>query len=92
MKNASTHVKLLAVAIIWGVSWVAGKVVVQDFQPFTAGWVRYIIAVTCFLVFLRLSKQWITPNKDQWKIIIRILKILYSATINGKPTYRKRDY
>ena len=40
MKNVSTHVKLLAVAIIWGVSWVAGKVVVQDFQPFTAGWVR----------------------------------------------------
>ena len=72
MKNASTHVKLLAVAIIWGVSWVAGKVVVQDSQPFTAGWVRYIIAVTCFLVFLRLSKQWITPNKDQWKIIIVI--------------------
>ena len=70
--NASTHVKLLAVAIIWGVSWVAGKVVVQDFQPFTAGWVRYIIAVTCFLVFLKLSKQWITPNKDQWKIIIVI--------------------
>ena len=55
MKNASTHVKLLAVAIIWGVSWVAGKVVVQDFQPFTAGWVRYIIAVTCLLVFLRFS-------------------------------------
>lgn len=72
MKNASTHVKLLAVAIIWGVSWVAGKVVVQDFQPFTAGWVRYIIAVTCFLVFLKLSKQWITPNKDQWRIIIVI--------------------
>tara|TARA_B110001452_G_scaffold267007_1_gene275392 strand:+ start:1691 stop:2593 length:903 start_codon:yes stop_codon:yes gene_type:complete len=72
MKNASIHAKLLAVSIIWGVSWVAGRVAVQDFAPFTAGWVRYIIAVTCFLVFLKISKQWITPNKDQWKIVIAI--------------------
>jgi drug/metabolite transporter (DMT)-like permease len=72
MKNATTHVKLLAVAIIWGVSWVAGRVVVQDFPPFTAGWARYVMAVTCFLIFLKLSKQWITPTKDQWKTIIVI--------------------
>jgi|TARA_B110000914_G_scaffold161858_1_gene142454 drug/metabolite transporter (DMT)-like permease len=72
MKNASTHAKLLVVAIIWGVSWVAGRVVVQDFPPFTAGWVRYIMAVTCFLIFLKFSKQWITPTKEQWKIVIAI--------------------
>ncbi len=72
MKNASVHAKLLAVAIIWGISWVAGRVVVQDFAPFTGGWVRYIIAVTCFLVFLKFTNQWVTPNKDQWKIIIVI--------------------
>ena len=72
MKNASTHAKLLVVAIVWGVSWVAGRVVVQDFPPFTAGWVRYIIAVTCFLIFLKISKQWITPTKEQWKIVIAI--------------------
>ena len=72
MKNATTHVKLLAVAIIWGISWVAGRVVVQDIPPFTAGWSRYIIAVSCFLAFLKITKQWITPTKEQWKIIIAI--------------------
>ncbi|HIF46034.1 MAG TPA: hypothetical protein EYQ73_04455 [Candidatus Poseidoniales archaeon] len=53
MKNGSTHAKLLVVAIIWGVSWVAGRVVAADVPPFTAGWIRYIIAVAFFLVFLR---------------------------------------
>ena len=72
MKHASTHAKLLVVSIVWGISWVAGRVVSQEIPPFTAGWARYIIAVTCFLVFLKFSNKWITPTKEQWKIIILI--------------------
>ena len=70
MKNATTHAKLLVVAIIWGLGWVAGRVAAREISPFTAGWVRYIIAVGCFLVFLKITKQWILPNKKQWKLII----------------------
>ena len=33
MKNASTHAKLLAVAFIWGLGWVAGRVVARDIPP-----------------------------------------------------------
>ena len=72
MKNASTHLKLLAVAIIWGLGWVAGRVVALDIPPFTAGWARYILAVACFFIFLKATKQWITPTRDQWKIITAI--------------------
>jgi drug/metabolite transporter (DMT)-like permease len=72
MKNATTHAKLLVVAIIWGLGWVAGRVAAREISPFTAGWVRYIIAVGCFLVFLKITKQWILPNKKQWKLIIMI--------------------
>lgn len=72
MKNATTHVKLLAVAIIWGVSWVAGRVAANEIPPFTAGWSRYVIAVVCFLIFLKITKQWIVPNRKQWKLIIII--------------------
>ena len=72
MKNATTHAKLLVVAIIWGLGWVAGRVAARDISPFTAGWVRYIIAVGCFLVFLKITKQWVLPNKKQWKLIIMI--------------------
>ncbi len=72
MKHASTHAKLLAVAFIWGLGWVAGRVVAQEIPPFTAGWVRYIIAVACFFVFLKTTKRWIIPSRDQWKIITAI--------------------
>ena len=72
MKNASTHAKLLAVAFIWGLGWVAGRVVARDIPPFTAGWARYILAVGCFFVFLFATKQWVTPSRDQWKIITAI--------------------
>jgi drug/metabolite transporter (DMT)-like permease len=72
MKNAATHVKLLIVAAIWGLGWVAGRVAAQDIPPFTAGWARYILAVGCFLIFLKVTKQWVLPNKKQWKLIVAI--------------------
>jgi drug/metabolite transporter (DMT)-like permease len=72
MKNAATHVKLLIVAAIWGLGWVAGRVAARDIPPFTAGWTRYILAVGCFLVFLKVTKQWVLPNKKQWKLIVAI--------------------
>ena len=72
MKNATTHVKLLIVAAIWGLGWVAGRVAARDIPPFTAGWTRYILAVGCFLVFLKVTKQWVLPNKKQWKLIVAI--------------------
>ena len=72
MKNASTHAKLLVVAFVWGLGWVAGRVVARDIPPFTAGWARYILAVGCFFLLLLATKQWVTPSKSQWKIIIAI--------------------
>ena len=72
MKNASTHIKLLVVAVIWGLGWVAGRVAADEIPPFTAGWMRYILAVACFLLFLKVTKQWVTPSKQQWKIITAI--------------------
>ena len=72
MKNASTHAKLLAVAFIWGLGWVAGRVAARDIPPFTAGWARYILAVGCFFLFLLATKQWVTPSREQWKIITAI--------------------
>ena len=72
MKNASVHGKLLLVAFIWGVGWVAGRVVAQEIPPFTAGWIRYIIAVICFLAFLKLTNQWFLPKKGQWMMLAKI--------------------
>tara|TARA_B100000674_G_scaffold111379_1_gene82701 strand:- start:496 stop:1407 length:912 start_codon:yes stop_codon:yes gene_type:complete len=75
MKNTATHVKLLIVAMVWGLGWVAGRVVSNEetgIPPFAAGWARYVLAVACFLVFLKITNQWILPNRRQWKIVFLI--------------------
>ena len=69
MRNTAIHVKLLAVAAIWGVGWVAGRVAAQEIHPFTAGWLRYVLAVFCFLLYLKATGKWQTPSREQWKII-----------------------
>ncbi len=69
MKNAATHAKLLLVAIIWGVGWVAGRVIALAVPPITAAWIRYIIAVACFLIFLKATNRWELPSREQWKIL-----------------------
>ena len=72
MKNALTHVKLLLVAAIWGVSWVAGRVIALAVPPITAAWIRYVIAVACFLIFLKVTDRWQLPSREQWKIVALI--------------------
>ena len=72
MKNFLVHFKLFLVAVIWGLGWPAGRVVATDILPFMASWLRYVIATGSFLLFLKLSKQWMIPNKSEWKRIFLI--------------------
>jgi drug/metabolite transporter (DMT)-like permease len=72
MSNLATHLKLFTVAVIWGFGWPAGRVVAGDVLPFTASWIRYVIATFCFLAYLKISRQWMLPNKSEWKILFLI--------------------
>ena len=49
LDDLPTHFLLLCVAFIWGLGWVAGRVVALEFLPITAAWLRY--AVASFLLF-----------------------------------------
>tara|TARA_B100001094_G_scaffold332129_1_gene402905 strand:- start:1207 stop:2130 length:924 start_codon:yes stop_codon:yes gene_type:complete len=67
MNHLWIHVKLILVVAIWGVGWPAGRVIAQEVAPFAASWLRYIVAVLFFLIYLRLSTEWIYPSRDEWK-------------------------
>ncbi len=69
MKHLLIHLKLLFVVAVWGFGWPAGRVIAQDIAPFVASWLRYVIAVTFFFVYLRFSNQWMVPTRDEWKRI-----------------------
>ncbi|MGA0379438.1 MAG: DMT family transporter, partial [Candidatus Poseidoniaceae archaeon] len=66
------HTRLLIVAIIWGLGWTAGRVVATDFPPITAAWIRYIIAVAMFLVWLKMTGKFRIPTEEEWKRLFYI--------------------
>ena len=72
MNNFLVHVKLFLVAVIWGLGWPAGRVVATDILPFMASWLRYIIATVSFLLFLKVSNQWMIPSRSEWSRIFLI--------------------
>ena len=72
MNNFFVHVKLFLVAIIWGLGWPAGRVVATDILPFMASWLRYVIATVSFLLFLKVSNQWMIPSRSEWSRIFLI--------------------
>ena len=67
MNNVGVHIKLVIVAAIWGFGWPAGRVVAAEVEPITAAWMRYVMVVAMFLIFLKWTDQWTTPSKKQWK-------------------------
>ena len=72
MKDALIHLKLLFVAIVWGFSWSAGRVLAQDIAPISGAWMRYVIALACFFIYLKTTGNWRIPTKMEWKRIIII--------------------
>jgi len=77
MKNLLVHMKLIFVVIVWGFGWPAGRVIAQDIAPFAASWIRYVVAVALFVIYLKLSSQWMIPTRGEWK---RIAWIGFFAT------------
>ena len=66
------HLKLLLVAAIWGAGWAAGRMMAFEIPPMTAAWIRYLIAMICFLFWLRITGLLKMPSKNQWKIAFMI--------------------
>ncbi len=47
------YIKLVLTAIIWGGTFIAGKVVVQSIEPFSAAFCRFAIASGCLLLITK---------------------------------------
>lgn len=68
-KNLSVHLKLSGMAVLWGVSWVWGKIVAENLPPVSASAIRFLLAAAAlaaglfFLGKLHLLKN-LSPK--QW--------------------------
>ena len=66
------HLKLLLVAAIWGAGWAAGRMMAIEIPPLTAAWIRYLIAMICFVFWLKMVGMLKMPSKQQWKIAFMV--------------------
>ena len=55
MNHVGLHARLWLVAAFWGVAWTAGRVIATEMDdwPVFGAWLRYLIAVPTFLLWLR---------------------------------------
>ena len=67
MKHIWVHIRLLTVALIWGLSWAAGRLLATDFPPVTAAWIRYVLVIGLFLIWLKSTGKMRIPTKLEWK-------------------------
>ncbi len=53
-------------AIVWGASFIATKVALQDVSPVTIVWMRFAMGVVVLGAAVILRKQFSIPNKNEW--------------------------
>ena len=66
-----TYLKLVLTAIIWGGTFVAGRIVVQTMEPFTAAFFRFAVASIClFVLTQKIGKRLPKLKKNQILTVI----------------------
>jgi drug/metabolite transporter (DMT)-like permease len=61
-----THTLLVGMAVLWGGSWPAGRVVAQQLPPLSSSAWRFTIAVVCLLVWMLATRGWPRLSGKQW--------------------------
>ena len=66
-----TYLLLLLATLFWGGTAVAGKLVLQDVPPLTAGVLRYGITALLLLLLFRsqLPSPWALRTRDRWLLV-----------------------
>jgi drug/metabolite transporter (DMT)-like permease len=72
---------LIVVCFLWGTTWVAAKIGVDDMPALQLSGIRQLLGGTCYIIFF-LSKRATLPKGKEWVTII-ILSLLNFALTNG---------
>jgi drug/metabolite transporter (DMT)-like permease len=76
--NLKTHLLMLLVAIIWGLSWAIGRMLTLELPPMTGAWLRYILTMIIFYLWFGIMAingkkvRWFPNNKKTMKSLILI--------------------
>ncbi len=81
-EKGSGYLALTTTSILWGTTWVASKVAVQQLPGLQLAYIRQFIAGTIFLLFFMLIKKLPLPTWKDFKLMI-VLAILMFVIANG---------
>jgi drug/metabolite transporter (DMT)-like permease len=60
------YAEALFAVIVWGASFIATKVALQDSSPLTVVWLRFLIGVVILGIVVALRRQFGLPEKKEW--------------------------
>jgi drug/metabolite transporter (DMT)-like permease len=60
------YIEALFAVIVWGASFIATKVALQDLSPITIVWLRFLIGVIILGLAVALRRQFALPEKKEW--------------------------
>ncbi len=60
------YIEALFAVIVWGASFIATKVVLQDISPITVVWLRFFMGVVILGMAVILRRQFVLPDKKEW--------------------------
>jgi drug/metabolite transporter (DMT)-like permease len=76
----SVYLKLIAVAFLWGGTFIAGRIAAQFLSPLTGAALRFAFATLCFVALLTITKSW-------QKISLPTLGIITLMGLSGVAAY-----
>jgi drug/metabolite transporter (DMT)-like permease len=68
----------LILTFIWGSTWLAIKLGLQDLPPFTFSGVRFVVAVLPLLVAVALRRHTIPRKASEWRLIAKTALLTFS--------------
>jgi drug/metabolite transporter (DMT)-like permease len=60
------YIEALFAVIVWGASFIATKVALQDLSPITIVWLRFLMGVIILGLAVALRRQFALPEKKEW--------------------------
>ena len=60
------YLEVLFAVIVWGASFVATKIALEDISPISIVWLRFSMGIIILGIAVGLRKQFALPNKSEW--------------------------
>lgn len=80
------YLALFITSVVWGTTWVASKMGVNEIPPLQMAYIRQLIAGICFVAFFIFYKKFSIPTLKQFRWIF-VMAILMFVFANGLSTW-----